>query len=93
LTIFFSKCSHHLFYLKKKLKKKPKKKREKRNMLRWPNHPIIFPFFFLTKIKYVMGIFWEKEEVKVVELSQFESLEGGLSVTFEILEVKMKIGR
>ena len=49
----------------------------------WPNHPSIFLSFsfsfildfFLNKIKYVIGAFWEKK-VKVVELSQFESLEG-----------------
>jgi hypothetical protein len=39
-----------------------------------------------------MGAFWEKKKVKMVKLQQFESL-GGLSVTFETLEVKMQIGR
>jgi hypothetical protein len=38
-----------------------------------------------------MGAFWKKKKVKVVELPQFESL-GGLSVTFETLKVKVKIG-
>jgi hypothetical protein len=39
-----------------------------------------------------MGAFWEKN-VKVVKLPQFESLgEGGLSVTFETLEIKVKMG-
>jgi hypothetical protein len=38
-----------------------------------------------------MRAFWEKN-VKVVELPQFESLRG-LSVTFETLEVKVKMGR
>jgi hypothetical protein len=42
-------------------------------------------FFFLN----VMGAFWEKN-VKVVKLQQFESM-GGLSVTFETLEIKMQI--
>jgi hypothetical protein len=37
-----------------------------------------------------MGAFWEKN-VKVVELPQFEILRG-LSVTFENLEVNVKMG-
>jgi hypothetical protein len=40
-----------------------------------------------------MGAFWKKKNVKVVELPQFESLGGGgLSVTFETLEVKVQMG-
>jgi hypothetical protein len=47
-----------------------------------------FFVFFLNKI-YDKGILGKN--VKVVELLQFESL-GGLSVTFETLEVKVKMG-
>jgi hypothetical protein len=36
-----------------------------------------------------MGAFWEKN-VKVVKLQQFESM-GGLSVTFETLEIKVQM--
>ena len=43
-----------------------------------PQHISFFLSFFLFlvffKIKYVMGAFWEKKKVKMVELSQFESL-------------------
>ena len=39
-----------------------------------------------------MGEFGEKKNVEWVELPQFESL-GGLSVTFETFEVKVKMGR
>jgi hypothetical protein len=38
----------------------------------------------------VMGAFWEKN-VRMVELQQFKSL-GGLSVTFETIEVKVHMG-
>jgi uncharacterized Tic20 family protein len=58
---------------------------------------IFISFFFLDflfKIKYMIGPFWKKKKkrVKVVELPQFESLGGGLSVTFETFEVKVKMG-
>jgi hypothetical protein len=57
--------------------KKYKKRKRKRNMLGWFGHLSIFLFFFSKKIKYVIGAFWEKKKkVKVVELSQFESLGG-----------------
>jgi hypothetical protein len=36
-----------------------------------------------------MGAFWEKN-VKVIELPQFKSF-GGFSITFETLEVKVKM--
>jgi hypothetical protein len=39
----------------------------------------------------VMGAFWVKKCQSGQELLQFESL-GGLSVTFETLEVKVKMG-
>jgi hypothetical protein len=56
----------------------------------WFGHPSIFFFFFLNKI-YDRGILGKK--AKDVELPQFESLgEGGLSVTFETLKVKVQIG-
>jgi hypothetical protein len=51
----------------------------------------LFFFFKKNKIKYVLGAFWEKKKAKGVELLQFESL-GGLSVTFETLEIKVQIG-
>jgi hypothetical protein len=64
--------------------------------LGWPatQHISFFSFlvFVFFKIKYMIRAFWEKN-VKVVELLQFESLGGGLSVTFEILEVKVKMSR
>jgi hypothetical protein len=76
-------------------------------MLGWPNHPIgggqslclvfssFFSLFFLDLKKKKKtnicdgGILGKK--VKVVELPQFESL-GELSVTFETLEVNVKMG-
>ena len=63
-------------------------------MLGWPNHPqatpayiyfLVFCFFF-----FGWGHFGNKK-AKCVELPQFESL-GGLSVTLETLEVKVKMG-
>jgi hypothetical protein len=61
------------------------------------SHPNIFFFFFFfslkkkKKKKKVIGAFREKKKVKVVKLSQFKSL-GGLSIIFETLNVKVKIG-
>jgi hypothetical protein len=50
---------------------------------------LFFGFFF--KIKYVMGVFWEKMP-KVSNCHNLKVFLGGLSVTFETLEVKVKIG-
>jgi hypothetical protein len=64
-------------------------------VVRPPQHISFFFFFsldFFVQIKYVMEAFWKKKKrVKVVELPQFESLEG-LSVMFKTLEVKVKMG-
>jgi hypothetical protein len=49
-----------------------------------------FFLFLLLFLNICDGAFWGKKNVKVVELSQFESF-GGLSVTFETLEVKVKM--
>jgi hypothetical protein len=48
----------------------------------WFGHPNKFLFFFWffffkKKIKYVMGAFWKKKKVKVVELPQLEFFLGG----------------
>jgi hypothetical protein len=56
---------------------------------------LVLVFFFFKKKKKkkkVIGAFWEKKKVKVVKLSQFKSL-GGLSIIFETLKVKVKMGK
>jgi hypothetical protein len=86
LTFFFSQnapITYFIFFFKKKIQKHPY------GVVWPPQHISFFFFFFFKKIKYVMRAFWKKN-VKVVTLPQFESL-GGLSVTFETLEVKVQM--
>jgi hypothetical protein len=54
-----------------------------------PSDPSIFLLFFFLDFNFLWGHFGNKK-VKGVELPQFESL-GGLSFTFETLEVKVKM--
>jgi hypothetical protein len=58
----------------------------------WLGHPNIYFFLFLkNKIKCDGGILGiKKKKVKVVKLSQFESLEE-LSIIFETFEIKVKM--
>jgi hypothetical protein len=56
---------------------KIQKKKKKRKEICWGGSANPSYFFFLKKIKNVMGAFWKKKKVKVVELPQFESLSGG----------------
>ena len=78
------------------LKKKQKTKKKKKKYVGVAGHPIFawewFGFLFLNFFKKIYicdgGILGKKKNVKMVELQQFESLEG-LSVTFETLKVKV----
>jgi hypothetical protein len=53
---------------------------------------LVFGFFFQKKKKKRLWGHFRNKKAKGVKLPQFESLGGGLSVTFETLEAKVKIG-